>query len=400
MFDQTYPAEVFGPRSGSVEIRNLRGVVTGRLGERLLGVETIRADNGIITSIGAPSSSADVIVDANGAVAAPGFCDQHVHLVLGDYSPRQHVLGWVESYMHGGVTFMMSACEVHLPGRPADPAGVKALALLAQRSWNAFRPGGVKTHGGSVICEPGLTRADLAELYAEGVWLLKVGFGKFKHPTDAAPIVAWARELGYLVMSHTGGASIPGSSAITGPDLLVIDPHIAGHVNGGTTALSNDDVELVLTQSNMDLQICQAGNLRSALHIVERCSELDIMGRITIGTDTPTGTGVMPLGVLKTICELSSLGHLPATDAIALATGNSGRSMRIAEGVLDVGRPCDVVLLQESMGCTQPGPLEAIEYGDIPGIAAVIIDGQVRALKSRNTAAPAREATAQGWITR
>jgi enamidase len=275
------------------------------------------------------------------------------------------------------------------------------LALAAQRTWANYRPGGVKAFGGSVICEPGLTRADLAEISDAGVWLLKVGFGKFDQPADAAPIVAWARELGYVVMCHSGGASIPGSSAITGADLLAIDPHIAGHINGGTTSLSRDDVKRVIDESEMDLQIVQAGNLHEALWIVDEVRARDQLHRITIGTDTPTGTGVMPLGVLKTVCELSSLAGVEPTDAIAFASGNCGRSIRKDLGVIDVDRPADVVLVNEPLGCTQPGPLEAIAHGDIPGICAVIIDGQVRALKSRNTVAAARDAkVVHGWITR
>jgi enamidase len=399
-WDQTYAEELFGPRSGSIEIRNLRGVVTGRLGDAVIEAETLRAEAGVITAIGAAPADADVVVDAAGAVAIPGLCDHHAHLVFPDYSPRQHVLGWVESYLHGGVTFMMSACEVHQWGRPTDPVGVKALAITAQRTWDRYRPGGVKAYGGSVICEPGLTRDDLAEVRDAGVWLLKVGFGAFAHPTEAAPIVAWARELGFVVMCHTGGASIPGSAAITGPDLLVIDPHIAGHLNGGTTSISRDEALLVIHESEMDLQLVQAGNLKEALFIVETTRELGRWDRITIGTDTPTGTGVMPLGVLKTLCELSSLGAVPPTDAIAFASGNCARSIGKPQGILEVGRPADIVLLNEPLGCTKPGPLEAMAHGDIPSVCAVVIDGQIRALKSRNTVAPAREAHARGWITR
>ena len=101
----------------------------------------------------------------------------------------------------------------------------------------------------------------------------------------------------------------------------------------------------------------------------------------------------MPLGLIKTVCELASLGDMPAADVMAMATGNTGRVLRVEEGILDVGRPADLVLLQEPLGGTQSGPLEAIGVGDIPGICVVIIDGQIRALRSRNTPAPAREVT-------
>ena len=90
----------------------------------------------------------------------------------------------------------------------------------------------------------------------------------------------------------------------------------------------------------------QAGNLRSALAILDAGRpQRDALDRIVLATDTPTGTGVMPLGMIKTIVEMSSLGRIPAADAIALATGNNARVLRREEGVLEAGRPADLALL-------------------------------------------------------
>jgi enamidase len=47
----------------------------------------------------------------------------------------------------GGVTSVISAGKVHLPGRPKDVAGTKALAILAAKSFSNARPSGVKVHG-------------------------------------------------------------------------------------------------------------------------------------------------------------------------------------------------------------------------------------------------------------
>lgn len=248
-----------------------------------------------------------------------------------------------------------------------------------------------------MICEPTLEPDDFLELAAAGVRLMKIGFGSFADPADAAPLVAAARAAGFVVMSHSGGASIPGSKPITVDHLLALQPDIAGHVNGGTTSLPDDDVERLVEGSTMWLQIVQAGNLRSSLVVLEAARRRGALGRIILGSDTPSGTGVMPLAILKTIAELSSLGGLPATDAIALATGNAAAALRVEGGVLDVGAPADVVLIQEPWGCTQADPLGAIENGDIPGIAAVVIDGEIRALRSRNTPAPAREVEVAMW---
>jgi len=374
----------------TLEIVNLSGVVTGRLGDAPLGAGAIRCEGGTVTAFAA-SGDADTVIDAQGAVAVPGLIDSHVHVVFGDWTPRQSVLGWIESSMHGGVTMMMSASEVHLPGRPHDAEGVKALAIAAQRSFDAYRPGGVKVLAGSLIIEPDLVPEDFAWLAERGVWLAKVGFGDFSPQADAAPLVRAAQEQGFVVMNHTGGASIPDSSPVTIEDVLALRCDIIGHANGGPTALP-DAALAQLFDAPGAIQLVQAGNLRSSLAILDLARQRDALDRIVLATDTPTGTGMMPLGMLKTVVEVSSLGRIGAADAIALASGNNARVLRRPEGVLDIGRPADLALLQAPLGGATDTPLAAIENGDLPSIVAVVIDGVLRALRSRNTPAAARPA--------
>lgn len=375
---------------GSLEIVNLAGLVSGRLGEAVRPVGALRCEDVLIAALDA-AGDGDVVVDAAGAVAIPGLIDSHAHVVFGDWTPRQSALGWIESSMHGGVSMMMSASEVHLPGRPSDREGVKALAIAAQRAFDRFRPGGVKVLGGSVIVEPCLEPEDFGWLAERGVGLAKVGFGAFERQGDAAPLVRAAQAAGMVVMNHTGGASIPGSSPVTIEDVLALGCDIIGHANGGPTSLPDEDLE-GLFEAPGAIQLVQAGNLRSSLRILDLASERGALDRIVLATDTPTGTGVMPLGMIKTVTELSSLASIAATDAISMAGAGNARVLRRPEGVLDVGRPADVVLLQPPLGGVASDPLAAIERGDIPGIAGVVIDGELRALRSRNSPAPAREA--------
>lgn len=393
MWDESYSTGHFGPETGSLLIKNLRGAVTGRLGESALDIETIRIENQKIVEIGGSAdAAADVVIDAQGAVALPGLIDTHTHFSIGDFTPKQNSVGFIESYMHGGVTSMMSAGEVHFPGRPMDRDGVKALAVTAQRSFANNRPGGVRIHAGSLMTGPYMEQEDYAELARQGVWLMKVGFGGFRVPQDAVPHVRWAQKAGFLVMSHSGGASsVPGVAPITVDDLLAMDPDIAGHINGGTTSLPEDHVEKLITESKIAIQLVQAGNLSASLNIQKMAAENDALHRVILGSDTPSGTGVMPLAIIKTICELSSIGGMEPTDVISYATANAARVLRRDEGVLEVGRPADLVLVQEPVGGSQNHPLKAIRRGDIPGIAAVLINGQIRALRSRNSPAPARE---------
>jgi enamidase len=208
---------------------------------------------------------------------------------------------------------------------------------------------------------------------------------------DAAPLVRAAQSAGMVVMNHTGGASLPSSSPVTIDDVLALGCDIIGHANGGTTSLPDEALPL-LFEAPGAIQLVQAGNLRSSLAILALAAERDALDRIVFATDTPTGTGVMPLGMLKTVTELASLGRLRAPDAIACATGNNGRVLRREEGVLEVGRPADVALLQAPLGGVADDALAAIERGDLPSVTAVVIDGAVRAMRSRNTPAPAREA--------
>jgi enamidase len=370
-------------------IVNIGTIVTGRLEAPLADGDAVLLEGGRIAAVGRREAldvdAARLVVDAGGTTLVPGLIDSHCHVVIGDYTPRQKTVDFLESYVHGGITRVISPSEVHAPGRPRDPAGVKALALAAQRCFLHYRPGGMTVHAGSVILEPGLTEADFAELAAQGVWLAKAGFGTFPRPRDCAPLVRWAQRHGFVVMCHTGGASIPGSSPVTADDLLEMRPDVSGHVNGGPTAMSDEDVERVVTQSEIALQVVQAGNLRSALHVVRLAAESGQLARLLIASDTPTGTGTMPLGVLKSVVEIASLAPLPPELALAAATGTVGRVYRLDAGVVEPGRPADLVLLDAPLGSHDRDALHAIARGDIPAVAAVFTAGELRVLGSRNT---------------
>src|SRR5258708_21470235 len=174
-------------------IVNIGTIVTGDLKSPLATGDGILMRDGLIAEIGTLSAAAvaacDVVVDAAGTTAIPGLIDSHVHITFGDYTPRQRVVGYLESYLHGGTTTSITASEVHVPGRPKDPAGVKALALAARACFLDYRPGGMRVHAGSVILEPGLTEADLTDLVAQGLWLAKAGFGAFATPFEYAPLM-------------------------------------------------------------------------------------------------------------------------------------------------------------------------------------------------------------------
>src|SRR6476661_1164319 len=169
-----------------VALVNSATIVSGDLDEPFVAGDTIVTDGDRIVAVGTASASeveaCDVVIDAGRTTAIPGLIDSHVHITFGDFTPRQKTVGFLESYVHGGVTTAISASEVHVPGRPKDPAGVKALAVAAMKCFEHLRPGGMKVWAGSIILEPGLTEQDFIDVAAQGVWLAKAGFGAVKTP--------------------------------------------------------------------------------------------------------------------------------------------------------------------------------------------------------------------------
>ena len=271
--------------------------------------------------------------------SCPGLIDSHCHVVLGDYTPRQKTVDFLDSYVHGGITSVISPGEIHAPGRPKDAIGLKALALAARACFLNFHPTGMKVHAGSIVIEPTLEEADFREVAERGVWLAKYGFGAFEDPSDGEPQIRWAQQYGIKVMCHSGGASIPGSKPITAEHLMQLRPDVCGHANGGTTALRDAGVERMVTETDLVLQLVQAGNIRSTLMIMALARGHDALDRIILASDTPPGTGVIPLGVMKTICEISTLTGLPPEQTIALATGTTPRSGASIAGASKSGGP-------------------------------------------------------------
>jgi enamidase len=378
-----------------VAIVNIGQIVSGDLNEPLLKGDTIITDGDRIVTVGvAPAAdveACDLVIDADRTTAIPGLIDSHVHVTFGDFTPRQQTVGYLESYVHGGVTTAISASEVHVPGRPRDADGVKALAVAAQKCFEHYRPGGMTVYAGSVILEPTLTGNDLGEIAKQGVWLAKAGFGAFKTAFEYAPLMAAARAHGMITTCHTGGSSIPGSGAITGDHLLAMRPHVSFHVNGGPTAMPDRDFERIIVEGDMALQVCTAGNLRTTLLCATLAQRHHAFDRLIVATDTPTGSGIMPLGMLYTMSHLASLAGIAPELCIAAATGSNARVYGLDSGLLAAGKAADIVLLDAPDGGTQHDALSAIRNGDIAAVGAVITAGEPRFVgRSRNTPATTR----------
>lgn len=376
--------------AGKLVIRNIGLMLSGDIAAPLIDADAIVCQDGLIQEIGrsrdVDMSDADLLIDANGVCVSPGLIDAHVHPVFGDWTPRQNQIGWIDSFMNGGVTTMVSAGEVHLPGRPRDILGLKSLAITAQRAFHASKPGGVKVIAGAPVLEHGMEEQDFADLAAAGITTLgEIGLGSVKDGATAAKMVAWSRKHRIQSTVHTGGPSVPGSGYIDADMILEADPDVIGHINGGHTSLPIGQIRCLCEGCGRAIEIVHNGNEFSALYAVRTAQELDQLERVILGTDSPAGSGVQPTGILRLIALLSSVGGVPAEKAFCFATGNTARVRELNCGLLEPGRSADFVFFDTAQHSAGTGLLDSVSKGDLPGVGMVIIDGVVRCQRSRNT---------------
>ena len=371
-------------------IRNIGQILSGKLEEPILDGDCLIAENGKITAWGAEADldteGATTTVDAHGVTLAPGLIDSHVHPVVGDYTPRQQQLHWIDSTLHGGVTTLISAGEVHMPGRPNDPVGTVAMAIAAQRWYENLRPSGVKVHAGAPLLQKGLEEEHFRQMGEAGVTLIgEVGLGTVKDGKTAQQMVGWARKYGMQSTIHTGGPSIPGSGLIDSDMVIETGADVIGHINGGHSALPDDQILCLCETCSSAFEIVHNGNERAAVLALNAARELGKLDQVILGTDGPAGSGVQPLGILRMIAMLSAFGNVPAEQAFCFGTGNTARQRKLDTGLIEVGKCADFVLLDQAQHAPGKSMLESVSLGNLPGVGMTIIDGRICSTRSRNT---------------
>ncbi len=372
---------------------NIGTLMSGRMASPTVDADAILIEDGRISAIG----PADDIghgaprLDVDGATVIPGLIDNHVHPVSGDYTPRQSQGDYLAGFVHGGVTSVVSAGEVHTPGRPKDREGTKALAVLSAKSFAAFRPLGMRVHAGALLLEEGLVEEDFRFLAEQGVHLVgEIGISGVQDVDTAQQMTRWAQSVGMTVMSHTGGKSVPTSRTIDGAFVVAVRPDVAGHVNGGPTAPSVDDVRIILEETDAAIELVHNGNVRAARDITVLAAERGELHRVVVGTDSPAGTGVVPLGMLRTLAWMSALAGMPAAQAVAAATGNTAQLRGIEGGFIEVGAVADLVIADAPEGSRAQDFSSALEAGDTPAIAGVLTSAGLVVRRSRVTPPPTR----------
>ena len=384
----------------SILIKNIGTLVTGKLASPLRQADSIFIKDGLIQTIGNDlNQAADQTIDANGITAIPGLIDSHSHPSIGEYTPAQNSLGWITNYMHGGVTALISAGELHLPGLPLPPDARTALsvAIVTKKCYDNLRPSGVKVHAGTLLLVPGLTEKDFDEIQALGIKLVKFIFYDYSllPNGEANRYVDWAHARGIKVKIHSGGVSRSGVSQVAGFEMVQkIRPDIIGHITGGPIPMPEEDMLRIANETECFMEICTSGNYRLALSLARAVKANGRYDRVLIGTDTPGGTGIVPRGILREIAFISSVGEIAPEKTICMATGNVGRAHDLNLGILEEGRPADIVLLHKITGSVSKDALDSFAKGDLPGISYVIIDGVVQvAGRSQQTPPPERAAS-------
>ena len=377
------------PEPGRTLIRNIGRLLTGDLDAPLAESDCLLIEDGVIA--GFEAADADRTIDAAGCAVAPGLVDGHCHPVFGDWTPRQNQIGWIEMNVNGGVTSFISAGEVHLPGRPKDAEGVKALAMVAQRCFANFRSAGAKVIAGAPVPELDFDRDFYASLMAVGIRHIgEIGLGTVAKGPDAARVTGWCRELGIETIMHTGGPSIAGSHHVAAEDVIEAQPDVVSHINGGPTSVPHDAIRELCRHAKGALEAVHNGNEKSALVALEGAQLEERLADLLIGTDAPAGSGVQPNGMLRMATLLASLGGLPAEQAWCCGSGNVAKRRGLEQGIVALGRPADLVFMDRPGGSEGDDVLGAMAMGNIPGIAAVMIDGKLRIGRSRSTPPSAR----------
>jgi enamidase len=384
----------------SILIKNIGTLVTGKLESPLRQANSIFIKDGIVQAIGnGLNPAADLTIDANGITAIPGLIDSHSHPSIGEYTPAQNSLSWITNYMHGGVTALISAGELHLPGLPLPPDARTALsvAVVTKKCYDNLRPSGVKVHAGTLLLVPGLTERDFDEIQTLGIKLVKFIFYDYSllPNGEANRYVDWAHARGIKVKIHSGGVSRSGVSQVAGFDMVQkIRPDIIGHITGGPIPMPEEDMIRIANETECFMEICTSGNYRLALSLARAVKAKGLHHRVLIGTDTPGGTGIVPRGILREIAFISSVGEIEPEKSICMATGNVGRAHDLNIGILEEGRPGDIVLMHKITGSVSTDALDSFRKGDLPGISYVIIDGVVQvAGRSQQTPPPERLAS-------
>lgn len=377
----------------STLLKNIGLIFSGDIRQPVLRADSLIIQEGRIAEIGfglTPPAEAKII-DAQGATLMPGLIDSHCHPVIGDWSPRQSTLGWIDNYVRAGVTGLISAGETHIPGKPKDAEGCLALAVLSYKTFNNARPAGMKVYGGAYIMQPDAREEDFAKLAALGAGHSgEIGLGGANRVESAGPMIDWGRKYGFKFLCHRGASYLFGSTVMEPDTVVGLNPDVICHVTYGDISAEDIDRFFALTGAHIEFCRTQHSNITNTISILDKARERGEMRRIILGNDAPSGFGIYAHGIWEMICLLTACGRVEPETAVACATGNTAELHSLETGRIKKGYWADLLVCDAPVGSRANNAYEALAEGTIPGVSLVLLDGLVMAMNETVNTAPAK----------
>jgi enamidase len=313
-------------------LHNLGGVFTGDASAPTADQDSIAVADGLIVA-----TDANGRLDAGGGWAMPGLWDGAQSLYFGDHTPEFSATGALAASVGFGVTTVVADHPAEVPGAGSGARFRRELAVLTMKSWAHERPGGLHVHAGTVLGHPDWDADDLHDLAACGADLLLLPVSL--PPEDALRLAKTGRETGFRI-----GLWLQSPAAGAVDELLAATrPELAMPVNA--PGLPEDVVGQLIEARGCALGLTLAGDVRVASRVARACVERGEPGRSFLGSGMPDDRGVMPAGLALFIDVIGALTGLAPGLAIAMATGNVARAFGRPGGVLALGQPADVVVL-------------------------------------------------------
>ena len=213
-------------------------------------------------------------------------------------------------------------------GRRGASAGAAAGRRSGSRRWRSprsarsrsFRPGGVKLHAGAPVLEQGMVEDDFKDMAEAGVRLLgEVGLGGVKAGRRGQADGRLGAQIRHPEHDPHRRAVDPG----LGPDRQ--GRRARGrcrrhrpHQRRPYRAAGRSRSAACASNARAAIEIVHNGNEKAALYAMRTAIELGQPDRVILGTDSPAGSGVQPLGILRMIAMLCSLGEVRRGDRLLL----------------------------------------------------------------------------------
>lgn len=374
-------------------LKNIGTVYSGRIEKPVLDADSILVVDGIIAEIGKGLTADEAVVyDVNGMTVTPGLIDSHVHIGISEWGPRQSTMDWIGAYAAAGITGIISAGETHVPNRPKDAMGVKALAILTKKIFDQYHPNGAKIYGGAIIPVVGLTEQDVKDLHDIGIFHTgEFGLGNAVDPDTAGPIAEWGRKYGVRTMCHTGATFLAGSTGMDTERILGIKPDVICHVSGGGIPVEGIQ-RFVDELPNSALEVCAVNKPgpRFSQALIRLLKNRNQLHRLIIGTDSPSGYGIFPHGVWEVMAMLCGLCELEPEYAICAGSGNTANCYGLFSNKIQVGYAADINVCDAPLGCEYDTVYECLRSGTVPAVALVFVDGKITVSGETVGTAPAK----------